>query len=314
MCTGGEIVFGASSLLGAGATLIGGSQAASAQEAGTQAAIATEWAMYQQSRADFAPWREAGEAALGKLMGTPGTTLTAPKKPDISDPKYHETKLKNPHPIGSSAYSEWNVKHFVELMGQKDEFKEDLYNEDLTKWTIADAAYQNALETGVGGATQGLIAAGPGEFIPEEQPGYKFGYEEFVEKPLLAGASAAGDLRSTNTLKNLTRYASDYASTSYDNFLNRYYQSLNPYFSIAGMGQVGATGSANAALQTGANVANLQYQNALNQGQIATGMTAGIAGVAQQGVQNYLDYSILSKIFGQKPSAKDDPNYYYGWD
>jgi len=42
-------------------------------------------------------------------------------------------------------------------------------------------------------------------------------------------------------MKGLTKYASDYAETSYDNFLNRYYQKLNPYLSTAGMSLIPAT-------------------------------------------------------------------------
>jgi len=242
---------------------------------------------------------------LGKLMGTPGTALVEPKKPDINDSKYYGATIP---PLYGGIF-----KGIAETFGEKGEFKEDLYNKDLSDWAIATDTYQNALDTGVGGATQGLIEAGPGEFIPEEQPGYEFGYKEFVEKPLLAGASAAGDLRSTNTLKNLTKYAMDYGETSYDNFLNRYYQSLNPYFSIAGMGQVGAQGSANAAMQTGANVANLQYQNALNQGNISSGMIAGLGGVAQSGIQNFLDYSILNRMLGQQNAYNPIASLDGGW-
>ena len=44
------------------------SRAASKQEAAAQSAEALQWEMYQQSREDVAPWREAGEEALGEYQ------------------------------------------------------------------------------------------------------------------------------------------------------------------------------------------------------------------------------------------------------
>ncbi|MCP3681592.1 MAG: hypothetical protein GY861_02785 [bacterium] len=215
---------GGSALIGAGASIFGSSKASDAQEAGAAAAakaqrqaLQQQWKMYQQGRADYAPWREAGEGALGRL--------------------------------------------------------------------------------------EGAIEAGPGEFIPEEQPGYKFGWQEFIERPYTQAQSAKGKRLSGETMRGLTKYAQDYASTSYDNFLNRYYQSLTPDQSMAGMGMTGAAGQAGAAQQYGqaagqhgANMANLQYQNALAQGSYQTQMGAGVAGAAQGGMNSYMDYMMAQKL------------------
>jgi hypothetical protein len=81
-----------------------------------------------------------------------------------------------------------------------------------------------------------LLQSGPGEFVPEDQPGYKYGFEEFVRKPMDRGASARGRYFSPGTTEAIGRSAQDYASTQYDNFLNRYYKKLEPYFSMMGMG------------------------------------------------------------------------------
>ena len=56
-------------------------------------------------------------------------------------------------------------------------------------------------------------------------------------------------------------YGQGLASTEYDKFLGRYYQSLNPRLSLAGMGQVSAGQGAQAATQTGAGLAQT-YQGA----------------------------------------------------
>lgn len=80
-------------LLGAGTTLLGSglnalsaSKAAGAQIDSANQANALTRDMYQQNRADLAPWRETGVAALGRLrnMLTPGNQFTAMQ----ADPGY----------------------------------------------------------------------------------------------------------------------------------------------------------------------------------------------------------------------------------
>jgi len=90
-------------------------------------------------------------------------------------------------------------------------------------------------------------------------------------------------------------YAGDLASGEYDKWLNRYYQSLNPLLSIAGMGQVSASNMGNMAVNTGTQMA----QNALASGDArasgyinqANALTGGIS----SGVNNYLLYDALKK-------------------
>ena len=232
------LVLGGGALLGAGASLFGASKSAGASEAATQAATASnaeavavqkqaieqEWKMYQQNREDFAPWREAGGAALGKLTG--------------------------------------------------------------------------------------MVGAGPGGFDPSKTPGYEFGFKNFIEKPYLNMQSAKGKRLSGETMKGLTRYASDYAETAYDNFLNRYYKSLTPLQSLAGVGMTSTQDLANLGAGTVGRVGNIsgnigniamntgqiQSQNAMNLGNIYSGAGLGIAGMGQGLGQNYLNYLMLSKI------------------
>ena len=132
--------------------------------------------------------------------------------------------------------------------------------------------------------------------MPEEQPGYKFGYEEFVEKPTTRAAAAQGRLLGGRTLKELTRYASDYASTQYDNWLTRYLRQLTPYQSLAGLGQTGAIATGQMGTQTAAGMA----QNILAGGQAAAqgylGMGQGIGAAAGGGAQNILDTYLMKKM------------------
>lgn len=128
-----------------------------------------------------------------------------------------------------------------------------------------------------------LVEQGPGEFDPAKQPGYKFGYEQFIERPTTHAASALGQLRSGKTGKALTRYAQDYAGTHYDQWLNRYYQRLDPYFRMAGMG-----GNAANVLATGApNYQQSQYDSQIQQGNALMAGIGGLSNIANRGIDWY---------------------------
>jgi hypothetical protein len=67
-------------VVGGAATMITGSKAAKAQQQAANQQITEERRQYDQSRADLAPWRDTGSAALSKLAGMygvgSGTTAT----------------------------------------------------------------------------------------------------------------------------------------------------------------------------------------------------------------------------------------------
>ena len=162
--------------------------------------------------------------------------------------------------------------------------------EDMAPWREVGGRALSALEE--------TALGGPGEFIPEEQPGYKFGYKEFVEKPLLKNASATGRLRSGNILRELSDRAQGYASMSYDNWLNRWLTKMQPLQSLAGAGQTSASTTANAGVQTGQGMA----QNILAGGSAAAGGIINRANAITGGVQGIsntlMDAVIANKIMG----------------
>lgn len=181
---------------------------------------------------------------------------------------------------------------------------------DLAPWRIEG---RNALY-----GLMDQMKAGPGAFDPAQEPGYQFGFNEFIEKPYLAGAGAKGKLFSGQTGKDLTRYASDYAETKYDNWLSRYYDKLKPWQSMAGVGQTSATQTGANALATGQLIGNnaLSAGNARATGYINRG-NVNAAGI--YGIGNALGkgWNALSSGWGAGPGSNTGylpPAGYYGYD
>jgi len=207
------------------------------------------------------------------------------------------------------------------------EFQQSMFDqsrEDTAPWISAG---KNALTS-----LQDKMAAGPGDF--ETSPGYQFRLEE-GQKAIERGAAARGGLLGGAEQKALTRYGQNYATGDYDNFLRRYYDSLNPDQSLAGIGQSTATTAANQANALGSSVSNnlasyggnlgtslsnlgtsvgnsitsnannlanmaissgnAQASGSINQANAINGAVTGIANSAGTGMNNYLMWKYLNK-------------------
>jgi hypothetical protein len=138
------------------------------------------------------------------------------------------------------------------------------------------------------------------EYTPEMfakgiDPGYQFRLKEGMQG-LERSAAARGGLLSGGTLKGIQRYGQDMASQEYQNAFNRYQAertgTLNPYQSLAGVGQ----STANTLGTMGMNYANQVgelYQggaNARASGYVggANALNQGISGVSNMYFQNQL--------------------------
>ena len=271
-------------------------KASEAQLASADKAIAAELQMYNQGRADLGPWREAGAGAINALWGTQGTAAT-PAQTIQGAPIY-----------GSANDGSGGINY--------------TYNQWLDQWVPMNPSGTGSSQQIIGyqpsttipaspgtPGTTGLIQAGPGEFKASE------GYQWTLGQGLQAQqrqAAATGRMGSGAYLKDATKYAEGLASTEYQNFLNRYYQSLNPYLSMAGMGQLSAGQSASGATSTGNALANI-YQNA------GASSAAGILGQygaysnaltnAGNQVGNYL---MQNRSWGQQPINPATGIPYYG--
>lgn len=143
----------------------------------------------------------------------------------------------------------------------------------------------------------------PSNFNFEADPGYAFRQAE-GEKAMERAAAARGDRLSGGQAKNLLRFNQNLASDEYSRAWNRNLVEKTTNFNqLAATANVGQTGVAqvNAAGQNYANSAgnaimangNNQANGFLRAGQAQAGMYHGIAGAANQGMQNMLLYNML---------------------
>ena len=243
-----------SSVLGAGASIFSGSQAADAQRDAAGQASGTTMQMYNQNRADMAPWRQTGEQALnrlGQMAGFGGQDTQAPTQPN-----YQYSIQGGPSPYGG-------------LLGK-------IVN------SVAGQIPQLGIQQPVSQPRQTSPGV-PFQFSPSD-PSYQFRLSEgqnALDNSLLArgqGLSGAG-------LKAGQRYAQDYASTEFGNEWNRMAGLAGVGQSAAGqIGAYGANaasniaqnqiGAGNAAAAGWANTGNA-ITGGINQGMSLYGNTQG---------------------------------------
>lgn len=216
----------ASAVIGAGASYMASKEQGKAIDKASQTqndaqkyTADLQFKQYQQTREDYAPWREAGEKALGRIEQAPDFTFDAETFNKFKDPSY-----------------DWRLKEGI-----------------------------NAIE---------------------------------------AGASARGNLFSGANQKALMRYGQGMASQEYQNAFNRaksvYDTNLNTDKALAGIGQQATNATSNAGqnavnaitnsnISTSNNLANLQMQAGAN----TANMYGNMAQSVNQGVGNYMLYSML---------------------
>lgn len=77
------VAIGGAAVVGAGSSIIAGNKASKAQKNAANAQIAEQRRQYDQTRADYAPWRAAGQSALDRLTNEmkSGATTAFTKTP-----------------------------------------------------------------------------------------------------------------------------------------------------------------------------------------------------------------------------------------
>jgi hypothetical protein len=275
--------------------------------------------MYYQSRKDLMPWMKAGRWALGKPSRDPLS------KKELNMLRQERRGLRNelkqqsttppeqrhsigwfpgePTPVGLESLPGENPLDQARKPTQSADNRLGEINDRIRKLTRRIQRGKTGREaTGL----IEMIEKGPGEFVPSEQPGYKYGFEEFIQKPLMQGAAAQGRFFSPGTTNALAQQAQGYASTMYDQFLSRYYQSLSPYQSLAGVGQTTGMALGQLGLGAGRFAGNALLQGGYGRagGQMGgtnalLAMLAGLGNIGTNWASNY---------YGGQPGFRTDPD------
>lgn len=118
-------------------------------------------------------------------------------------------------------------------------------------------------------------------------------YSKFIQeqglKELEAKSRAGGYYNTGATSKEMMQYAQDIAGQDYQQFLGNYYQSLNPYMQMAGLGQQQAQTLGQQGMQTGSQMG----QYGIGSAQATAGGIRGAAQAQSQGIQNILGTTAL---------------------
>ena len=300
IAAGGAVAGGAIAAIGAGS-------ASKAQQKAAKDAAEIQLQMFGQSREDLAPWREGGAEAINHLRRMLGLSYYRPvETPEGTTPAGTtvEQPVAQAPPINQLA----TMRRQQPSVTIKDQFG-NLRQVSLSNLPgPQQVEYLTGIPSGMNRAAQIVsrpatsataqpaaladtgfkLVPGTGEMLMpefEESPGYQFTLKE-GKRAIQNALSAMGANRSGRHLRAATEHAEGLASTEYDNFLNRWYRSLNPYFSLAGQGQVAtqATGQMGAGAAAGASQAGIYAGDARAAGAInqANALTGAITGGANQ--------------------------------
>lgn len=278
-------------------------QASAAQDTATQN-NALQQNIFNQQRADLAPWRASGELALTEInrrLGLGGQASPLAPRQGGGNPMVGGVG-GGMSPAGTAVggggvgrggtIDQRDVAQFAPAMVDDGRSvmplasKSNVLSTDGSTGPQVLPGAQGPTLTATGTATGG---ATPNALDPQDRyggfyssPGYQFRFDE-GQRGINANRAASGSLQSGDAMRALTRYGQDYAS-------NEFNTQLNQLFSVAGLGQ-SATGQGNAlAGQYGAQVGQ-NNQNASNALQSSYGTQANAWGNALGNIGGNLAYN-----------------------
>lgn len=259
----GAVIGGA---IAGGAALIGGNKAAKASTRATDATVAEQARQYDQTRADFAPYRGLGNAAIADINRL-----------------YGRGTASQPLPYEQWAAQQGAQPQFVTNNGRGAFFDSIRAASNWSQGTSRDAydAYvRDFMPTTTGGGK-------PDMSVFFESPDYQFNLAE-GQKAIDRSLLARGRGLSGAALRGGVRYAQGLASTEFNNFYNR-------LASQAGLGQAASGSTAAAGAAAAGNIGNAYMANGANQASAYMNTAAGVNNAAQGAMSNYL----LMRYLGQ---------------
>lgn len=268
------VAAGAAAAIGGAAMSASASKKASrAQERSAQQATEAEREMFEQSRADMEPWRQAGMAGLNRLsflMGLPPVQVSpgvAPMEPiPASGGGVGGT-------VGRTAMGAAGLGGFGRT-GGSGAFQADITNDlflggGREQNNMLRAAQTGQPAPGEPGGGPVMMAPGgqPGEFGMltrqftganlQDDPGYQFRLRE-GQAALDRSASARGGMFSGAQLKGLNRFGQEFASTEFGNAFNRDLANRQSLFNmlsgLSGTGQVASQQVGQQGMQLGRDI------------------------------------------------------------
>lgn len=297
-----------------GSALIGANAAGSASDKQSQsaaAAQATQLHMYNQTRDDQAPWRQAGNNALSSLsgyMGLPTQSRVFDSAGYDKANKDYQNSLQGQSqygytplglPTGGSSAEMWNATGSSPVPASAAPNKDDYYTNQTTPGD------PNA---------QGMHQFNASDLNASLAPNYKFMLDQGLGA-VNNQASVGGGLVGGNALKGINDYAQNYAQNGYQQAYNNYNANQTNIFNrlsnIAGLGQtsVGQTGNIGANLA--GNIGSAQMAGGAAQ-------AAGIMGTGKaiSGGMNNISSMYQTGMLGNSASSGLSSNADYaanGW-
>lgn len=334
-------------LLGIAGPLLGGimggrsaDKASAAQQAADAAAIEEQRRQFDLSRADLAPWRDTGGAAvmrLGQLMGLGGPSggagRAAAAPAGVESREAIRARLLPSFTTGGGAGGapkeyDGGVENSIRQLLIKDRNPAIYGGAVVDEQALNRAIDEEMARQAAGRFVPGAAASGTtgyqmfgdspllrrftvGDFWadPVTQLGLQFGLSEGV-KGINRMAGARGMRDSGSTLKALTRFGTDYtgqrAGESYNRFVGDQTNVYNRLAGLAGTGQTAATTTAGLGANTSNNIANL-----LSSGGNARGAAAIAGGNAMSGaagsISNYFaNQGLLNRLNNPGGSGGSD--------
>lgn len=235
--------------IGTGASMISGNKAAKAQQQAANAANDTQWAMYNQTRADMAPFREGGLQAWDAYLANLG--IVRPSTQPATQPQPAPPAAVAAGPAsGPLTYDDWWAQNGGNYSGEVYANPNTDYLNYLARAVAAPqqpAAQQPAQPPT---QTQTPAQVQQNAFAAfRATPGYQFGLDE-GQKALERSMAARGMFNSGATGKALVRFGQNYADQQgYGPYMNR-------LAAAAGIGQTTTQQMGSFGAQTAGNAGN----------------------------------------------------------
>lgn len=287
----GALIAGGTSLLGGMMGSSASSKAAKQQLQASREATAEQRRQYDLNRADLMPFLQTGYGANSKLAYLLGiNTLDKPVAPLTKDytttqPGYWTAEKRSMFGTGSDM--QVTPSSYVE---GKTLFNDTGYNAAMSEYERNLAAYNQAeqdLANGTGDAGYLLRKFTPGDLT--QDPGYQFQMEQ-GQQAIDRAAAARGNRYAGSTLKELLRFNTGLADSTYNQAFNRDAAEKSRIFGML----TGVTGqgssTANSLAGLGQAASNNISSNILAGGNAQAAGTVGSANALASGIGNAANF------------------------